>query len=394
MKIASLRRGRHQPELPGVLGPARVDVRTRNLTKRLRPGDIAVIDHLDLDKLNAEALVNANVAAVVNASPSSSGRFPNLGTELVVAAGIPLLDAVGPEVMRTIEDGDRLRLDGDTLYRNENVVATGDLLTVAQVATTMQNARAGLGVQLEAFAGNTVEHLRRERELLLEGVGVPQVRTRIEGRHVVVVTAGHGFERELEGLKPYIRERSPVLIGVDGGADALLAAGHQPDLVFGDVASMSDAVLGCGAELVIQAYRDGRVPGLDRAEDLGVPFVLFRASGTSEDLALLLADAHDAELIVAVGMHASLVEFFDSGRSGMAGSFLTRLRVGSRLVHANAVIGLHRPKAATWPLVMLLVLTLVGLGVAIAVGGQTALDTIPIGDWWQTAVDRVQGLFS
>jgi uncharacterized membrane-anchored protein len=393
MKIATFRRARHQPALPGVLGPARVDVRTRNLTKRLRPGDIAVIDHLDLDKLNAEALVNASVAAVVNASPSSSGRFPNLGTGLVVAAGIPLLDAVGPEVMRSIQDGDRLRLDGDTLYRDEDVLATGDRLTVAQVETSMQNARAGLGVQLEAFAGNTIEHLRRERELLLEGVGVPQVRTRIEGRPVVVVTTGHGHERELAGLKSYIREREPVLIGVDGGADALLAAGHRPDMVFGDAASMSEAVLGCGAEVVIQARRDGWVPGLDRVEDLGVAFVRFPASGTSEDLALLLADAKDAELIVAVGMHASLVEFFDSGRSAMAGTFLTRLRVGSRLVHANAVIALHRRKAATWPLVVMLIVVLAGLCVAIAFGGRTALDTIPVAEWWRTAVDRVQGLF-
>ena len=393
MKIATLRRSRRQPELPGVIGIARVDFRTKNLTKRLRPGDIAVIDHLDLDKVSAEALLAARVAAVVNAAPSTSGRYPNLGPEIVVAAGIPLLDAVGPEIMRAVEEGERLRLDGDTLYRDMDVVAKGELLTVHSVQLAMEEARAGLAVQLEAFAGNTMEYLRQERELLLDGVGVPDIRTSLEGRQALIVVRGYHYKEDLAILRPYIREFRPVLIGVDGGADALIESGYRPDLIVGDMDSVSDAALSCGAELVVHAYRDGRAPGLPRLEELGVPSVLFPATGTSEDVAMLLADDKGAELIVAVGTHATLVEFLDKGRSGMASTFLTRLRVGGKLVDAKGVSRLYRSRVSSAQLALLIVAGLFALGVSMVAteGGQLAITVLQAR--WDAFYFWVQGLF-
>ena len=393
MKIATLRRARREPELPGVTGTARVDARTKNLTKRLRPGDIAVIDHLDLDKVSAEALVGARVAAVVNVAPSTSGRYPNLGPEIVVAAGVPLLDGVGPEVMRAVQEGERLRLHEDTLYREHDVVAKGEVLTVDSVRAAMEQARAGLAVQLEAFAGNTMEYLRQERELLLDGVGVPDIRTRIDGRHALIVVRGYHYKEDLAILRSYIREFRPVLIGVDGGADALLESGYRPALIVGDMDSVSDRALGCGAELVVHAYRDGGAPGLARLEELGVPSVIFPATGTSEDVAMLLADDKGAELIVAVGTHATLVEFLDKGRSGMASTFLTRLRVGGKLVDAKGVSRLYRSRVSSAQLSLLVVAGIFALVVAMVAteGGRVAITVLQAR--WDSFYFWLQGLF-
>ncbi|MGZ4470312.1 MAG: putative cytokinetic ring protein SteA [Nocardioidaceae bacterium] len=393
MRIATLRRPRRQPELPGVLGVARVDSRTKNLTKRLRPGDIAVIDHLDLDKVSAEALVACRVGAIVNASPSTSGRYPNLGPEIVVGAGIPVLDAAGPEVLKAVEEGEQLRLDGDTLFRGSAVVATGERLSAESVQAAMEQARAGLAVQLEAFAGNTMEYLRQERELLLDGVGVPDIRTELDGRQVLIVVRGYHYKEDLAILRSYIREFRPVLIGVDGGADALLENGYRPHLVVGDMDSVSDAALGCGAELVVHAYRDGHAPGLARLEELGVPAVVFPATGTSEDVAMLLADDKGASLIVAVGTHATLVEFLDKGRAGMASTFLTRLRVGGKLVDAKGVSRLYRSRVSSGQLALLIVAGLLALAAAMSSTEAGRVTITVLQTRWDAFVFWLQGLF-
>ena len=276
----SLRRRAHVPApRPGVVGPARVDRRTKNLTKRLRPGDIAVIDHEDLDKVSADALVAAKPAAVVNAATSISGRYPNVGPQILNEAGVPLLDAAGPEVMH-LHDGDQLRLDDEGLWRDDTRVSSGHLLDAQEIQAQMHEARAGLAVQIEAFATNTMEFIRKERELLLDGIGIPPIRTRIEGRHTLVVVRGYHYREDLQTLRPYIREYRPLLIGVDGGADAILEAGYQPDLIVGDMDSVSDRALSSGAEIVVHAYRDGRAPGLARVEALGITPVVFPAAGS------------------------------------------------------------------------------------------------------------------
>jgi uncharacterized membrane-anchored protein len=371
---ASLRKRTAMPESGVVAGPARVDPRTKGLTKRLRPGDVAVIDHLDLDRVSAEALVACQPAAVLNAARSTSGRYPNLGPEILIEAGIPLIDDLGPDVM-SITEGHRLRVVDGAVYDGETLVAEGVLQTEATVAAAMEEARAGLSVQLESFAANTMDYLRRERDLLLDGVGVPDIATEIDGRHVLIVVRGYHYKEDLVTLRPYIREYRPVLIGVDGGADAILDAGWKPDLIVGDMDSVSDRALTCGAEVVVHAYRDGRAPGLARVEQLDVPHVVFPATGTSEDVAMLLADDKGAELIVAVGTHATLVEFLDKGRSGMASTFLTRLRVGSKLVDAKGVSRLYRNRISNLQLTLLVLAGLLALGVALAstASGQTLI---------------------
>jgi uncharacterized membrane-anchored protein len=368
MRIATLRRSRTGDRPPGVVGVARLDRRTKNLTKRLRPGDIAVIDHVDLDRIAAEALVGCGVAAVVNVAPSVSGRYPNLGPEVLLAAGIPIVDDVGPDVFGQLRDGDQVRVFEDTVYTIDGtVVAKGQAQDEQTLLAAMAEARAGLAVQLEAFASNTMEYLRRERELLLDGVGVPDIRTDLDGRHALVVVRGYDYRQDLAALRPYIREYRPVLIGVDGGADALCEVGLQPDLIVGDMDSVSDETLRCGAEVVVHAYRDGNAPGLARVQELGIEPVVFPAAGTSEDVALLLADDKGASLIVAVGTHATLIEFLDKGRAGMASTFLTRLRVGGKLVDAKGVSRLYRSRIRLSTLLLLVFATIVVFGVAFTV---------------------------
>jgi uncharacterized membrane-anchored protein len=376
---------------PGVSGPARVDARTKNLTKRLRPGDIAVIDHEDLDRVSAEALVGCKVAAVLNAARSTSGRYPNLGPGILLDAGIPLVDDLGPAVM-SVREGQQLRLDGNEVHAGEALVAEGTVQDAETIERNMAQAREGLSVQLEAFAANTMDYVQRERDLLVDGVGVPKVRTKFEGRHALVVVRGYHYKEDLAMLRSYIREYRPLLIGVDGGADAILEAGLSPDMIVGDMDSVSDKALRSGAEIVVHAYRDGRAPGRRRVEDLGVEHVVFPATGTSEDIAMLLADDLGAELIVAVGTHDTMIEFLDKGRSGMASTFLTRLRVGSKLIDAKGVSRLYRTRISTWQLVLLALAGLIALFVALATTnvGQTTFGLF--GAWFDDFVNFFRSL--
>ena len=395
MKIATLRRPRSGERQPGLVGVARLDRRTKRLTKRLRPGDIAVIDHVDLDRVAADALVAALVAAVVNVAPSISGRYPNLGPEILVTAGIPLLDATDGELFAAVREGEQIRVHDDTVYAVDGrVLAKGEPQDAETVASAMAEARAGLAVQLEAFAANTMEYLKRERDLLLDGVGVPTISTQMEGRHVLVVVRGYDYRDDLVALRHYIREYKPVLLAVDGGADALLEEGLKPHLIVGDMDSVSDEALRCGAEIVVHAYRDGHAPGLQRVQDLGVTPVVFPAAGTSEDVALLLADDKGASLIVAVGTHATLVEFLDKGRAGMASTFLTRLRVGGKLIDAKGVSRLYRHRISAATLVLLVVATLITFAVAVTVtpGGESYRELFTIR--WHDLLSWLHGLFT
>ncbi|MCO5999404.1 putative cytokinetic ring protein SteA [Actinoallomurus rhizosphaericola] len=388
-----LRRDRRVGE-SGITGVARLDGRTKKLTKRLQPGDIAIIDHVDLDRVSAEALASCQVAAVINVARSTSGRYPNLGPQILVEAGIPLIDDVGPDVFTKVHEGDVVRVDGEAVYLGEQVAAKGIRQTVESVEAAMTEARAELPAQLEAFAANTMEFLKRERDLLLDGVGVPDVRTNLEGRHVLIVVRGYHYREDIATLRPYIREYRPVLIGVDGGADALMEAGYRPHMIVGDMDSVSDEALTSGAELVVHAYRDGRAPGLSRVHDLGREGVVFPATGTSEDIAMLLADDKGATLIVAVGTHATLVEFLDKGRAGMASTFLTRLRVGSKLVDAKGVSRLYRSRIKGSSLILLIAATLVAMVAAVVSSPAGEAFEPAVADWWHQFVYWLNGLFT
>ncbi|GAB7052155.1 putative cytokinetic ring protein SteA [Catenuloplanes indicus] len=392
MRLPTLRRTRAAE--PGIVaGTARLDRRTKRLTGRLRPGDIAVIDHVDLDRVAADSLVAVGVAAVLNAKPSISGRYPNLGPEVLVKAGIPLLDDLGEGVFQQIREGDTVRVDGNTVYAGSEALVHGTRQDAETVAKAMADAREGLSVQLEAFAANTMDYLKQERDLLLDGVGVPEIETRIDKRHVLIVVRGYDYKADLDVLRPYIREYRPVLIGVDGGADALIEAGYTPDMIIGDMDSVSDDVLRCGAEIVVHAYPDGRAPGLPRVHQLGVPAITFPAAATSEDIALLLADEKGAELIVAVGTHYTLVEFLDKGRGGMASTFLTRLRVGGKLVDAKGVSRLYKQTIPGSSLLLLAGSAIAAMTAAVTVStvGKAYLGVVS--EWWDNLVFQLGQLF-
>jgi uncharacterized membrane-anchored protein len=344
---------RRKADKGAVVGPARADKRTKDLSRRMLTGDIAVINHTDIDRVAAEGLISHGAAAVVNGGVSISGRYPNGGPIKIVEAGIPLVDDVGPEILDLVQDGDQLRIVGGEIWRDGELIATGTVLDQDAIEAAMEDARGNIGVELEKFAENTLEYIQREAKLTFEPITLPPLRTEIRGRHALVVVRGHDYKSDLVALKPYLREYQPVLIGVDGGADALLEIGFTPDIIIGDFDSVSDRALRCGAELIHHVHLDGRAPGRENLLEWGVQYEEFVIDGTSEDVAMLLAYEAGATLIVAVGTHATMVEFLDKGRKGMSSTFLTRLRLGPMLVDAKGVSRLYEGRVRRRDLVAL-----------------------------------------
>ena len=358
---------------------ARVDRRTKNLLRRVEPGEVAIIDHEDLDRVAAEELVAKGVSAVVNASPSITGRYPNLGPLIVVEAGVVLIDNVGKLLMGKVREGDVIRLEGDRIYVGDRLVGVGIKQSVPSLAAAMEAAQRRLDDQFESFATNTLEFMARERDLLFGGSGLPVLDHDLSGRHVLVVVRGYHYKEDLAALRPYIRELRPVLVGVDGGADALREEGYRPDIVLGDMDSVSEKGLLSGAEIVLHAYRDGNAPGRERVTALGVPYKVLQVSGTSEDAAFLLAHGKGADLIVAVGSHGNLREFLDKGRMGMASTFLVRLRVGEILVDAKGVSRLYRARIRLRDTMLLLGAAAVLVAIVIALSPPLRLE---LHLWW------------
>jgi uncharacterized membrane-anchored protein len=324
------------------IGTARLDKRTKRLVQRLGPDDIAIIDHADLDRVSAEELIESGVRIVFNCSPSVTGRYPNVGPLALVRGGVQLIDVAGAPLFEEVKDGESLVVRGSSLFRNGTRLAAGRSLTADDLEESLADQRGRLTEALESFADNTLRHLREDSKLLAEGVQLPQLQTRFRDRHALVVARGPGDERDLRILRPYIRDFKPVLVGVDGGADVLREAGYQPDLIVGDMDSVSDDALRSGAELIVHAYADGRAPGRARIDELGLASAVLPAPGTSEDVAILLADEKGAELIVAVGTKFNLIEFLERGRGGMSSTFLIRLKAGEKLIDARGVSRLFR----------------------------------------------------
>ncbi len=347
-------------------GNARLDRRTKNLVKRLRPGEIAIIDHEDLDRVSAESLVEARPTCVVNASKSISGRYPNAGPYILLLSEIHLVDGVGPGIFEAVREGDRLQIEDGKIYLSGEVVAQGKALTIAQVQTLMEESKENLSFHLEEFASNTLELIKMEKGILFDSVILPEIKTKIKGKHVLVVVRGYEFKKDLAALKPYIREFKPVLLAVDGGADALLEMGYRPQMIVGDMDSVSDRALLSGAELVVHGYPDGRVPGMKRLKELGVSGSVFSYPGTSEDVAMLLAYELGADLIVLVGGHSNLIEYLDKDRKGMSSTFLVRLRVGSRLVDAKGLSKIYQQRVRSWHLIIMVLAALITISIVIA----------------------------
>jgi len=349
-------------------GTARLDRRTKRLVRRLGPDDIAIIDHRDLDRVSAEELLATNVRVVINVSPSMSGRFPNAGPLELVRGGVRLIDVNGDsDLFEEVRDGESLVVRGSSLFRNGSRLAAGRTLTETDLETELAEQRGRVTEALESFAENTLRYLRDEAKLLSEGVRLPQVQTRFRDRHALVVARGPGMKRDLHIVKPYIRDFKPVLVGVDGGADALIQAGYKPHVIVGDMDSVSDKALQSGAELIVHAYSDGRAPGRERIDRLGLPSSVLPSPGISEDVAILLAHEKGAELIVAVGTHFNLLEFLERNREGMSSTFFTRLKVGDKLIDARGVSSLFRGRAGLGPMFLFVFGGLGALVVAVAV---------------------------
>jgi uncharacterized membrane-anchored protein len=391
MRMATLL-SRNSSSRPGVVGTARVDRDIDRLLRRVEPGDIVVLDVLDLDRVTADALVDANIAGVVNASPSISGRYPNLGPEVLVGNGITLVDEAGPEIFKKLKEGARLRLHNGGVYAGDRRLALGTERSEHEITEMMHDAKSGLVAHLEAFAGNTIEFIRSESPLLIDGIGIPDVDVDLYRRHVVVVAEEASAEADLKALKPFIKEYQPVLIGVGTGADVLRQAGYRPQLIVGDPGQMTAEVLKCGAQVVLPADADGHAPGLERIQDLGVGAMTFPAAGSAADLALLLADHHGASLIVTVGHTANIEEFFDRQRQhSNPSTFLTRLKVGEKLVDAKAVATLYRSRISGGSIALLVIAMLIAVIVALWV---SRTDTVVI-DWivqyWNRFTLSIQG---
>jgi len=345
------RRNGGRPEAP-IEGTARLGERTKDLVKRLRPGDVAVIDHVNIDRIAAEELIEAGVAAVLNASPSSNGKYPNTGPLMLTRAGVRVVDAPDAGLFQLLKDGDRIALDRGTVRIGDQEVLRGRVLTEPELELQLVEQRQRIDEALAEFAENTVAHVRQETDLLTGAVDFPPTRASFRDRHVLIVVRGEHHRRDLKALGAYIRDVRPLIVAVDGGADGVLEAGLKPDLILGDMDSASDRALACGAELIVHAYPDGRAPGRERLLAAGLPHRIVPAAGTSEDVAMLMAHEKGAALIVSVGAHFNLIEFLDRKRGGMSSTFLTRLRIGERLVDAKGVSRLYNPAGPLAPALM------------------------------------------
>jgi uncharacterized membrane-anchored protein len=391
MKMSALLSRNAEPR-PGFSGTARVDRDIDRLLRRVGPGDIVVLDALDLDRITADALVEAGVAAVVNASTSISGRYPNQGPEVLVANHVTLIDDTGPDVFKKVKDGARVRVNNGGVYAGDRRIAHGTERTDDEIHELMHDAKSGLVAHLEAFAGNTIEFIRSESPLLIDGMGIPDIDVDVNRRHVIVVAEDASAAEDLRSLKPFIKEYQPVLVGVGTGADTLRKAGYRPQLIVGDPESMSVEVLRSGAQVVLPADADGHAKGLERIQDLGVGAMTFPAAGSAADLALLLCDHHGASLIVTAGHSASIEEFFDRSRQqSNPSTFLTRLKVGEKLVDAKAVATLYRSRVSGGAIALLVMAMLVAVIAALWVSRADGAVLQWITDYWNQFSLWVQG---
>jgi uncharacterized membrane-anchored protein len=358
-------------------GTARLDRRTKDLVKRLGPNDVAIIDHADLDRVSVEELVECGVRVVFNTAPSQTGRYPNPGPLQLVRAGVRLIDVREEGLFDAVREGEAVTVRGSSLFRDGTRLAAGRTLTAEELEHRLVEQRDRLTDALEDFAENTMRFLREEGTLVAEDLQLPHLKTRFRDRHVLVVARGPAYKRDLRIIRSYIRDFKPVLVAVDGGADALLEVGRKPDVIVGDMDSVSDAALESGAELVVHAYPDGGAPGRDRLDRLGLPSSVVSSPGISEDVAMLLAYEKGADLIVAVGTHFNLIEFLERNREGMSSTFLTRLKIGERLVDARGVSRLFRNRMGIWPLVAFIAAGATAVA-AVVIGSQPLRDTISV----------------
>jgi len=325
-----------------IKAPVKLDKRTKDLVNRLEPGDIAIIDHNDLDEVAANSLVEKRIAAVINCGKSISGRYPNLGPSILTKSKIPIFDVIEGDLFGSIEEDNVVEIIDNKLTKKNELIAEVEFLSEDKIKKYLKLAEDNIEVELEKFIENTLIYANKEKNFILGNLKIPNINTEISGRHVLVVVRGQNYREDLVAILSYIKEVNPILIGVDGGGDALLEFGFTPDIIVGDMDSVSDECLKKCKEIIVHAYTDGRAPGMDRVKELGLEAIAFPAPGTSEDIAMLLSYDKGADIIVAVGTHSNMIDFLEKGRKGMASTFLVRMKVGSKLIDARGVNKLYK----------------------------------------------------
>jgi len=325
-----------------IKAPIKIDKKTKDLVKRIANGEIAIINHEDIDEVAANSLINKNIMAVINCQKSISGRYPNLGPSLLTKFKIPIYDVIeGETLFDILKDEDMVEIEDNKLIFDGNYIAKLLLLSPQKINSLLNAAEKNLESELEKFIDNTLTYAHKEKDFILGKLKVPQIRTSILNKQVLIVVRGQNYKEDLSAVLSYIKEVKPVLIGVDGGGDVLLEFGFIPDIIIGDMDSVTDRCLMICKEIVVHAYPNGEAPGLMRINKLNLKATLFPAPGTSEDIAMLMAYEKGADLIVAVGTHTNMIDFLEKGRKGMASTFLVRLKVGTKLVDAKGVSKLY-----------------------------------------------------
>ena len=352
-------------------GKAKLDRRTKNLVNRLRKGDVAIISHDDIDEVAANCLIDIKPLVILNTQPSITGRYSARGAYKILKSGIPIIDDIPDQIFDDIKEGTLLEIRDNQVWVGKQLLAEGKILTIADVRQKFNEANANFQQELDDFVDNTLEYAKKEKDVLLGNLEVPDLQTHIINRHVLIVVRGSSYKEDLRTISSYIQDQKPVLIGVDGGADALLEFNLKPDIIVGDMDSVSDAALQSGAEIVVHAYANGNAPGLERVKAMGVEPVVFPVPGTSEDIAMILAWEYGASLIVAVGTHSNMVDFLEKGRKGMASTFLIRLKVGSILVDARGVSQLYKQSFHSKHLAQLFMAALVPISILLWVSPAT-----------------------
>jgi uncharacterized membrane-anchored protein len=319
-------------------GYAKKGIITKELIKNLEPIDIPVIYHEDIDEVAAYSLLNKKVKAVINCKKSLTGKYPAKGANILIKKGVIILDNLGEDFFNSIKSKDYINIIGKGLYINNNIYS--DNITVLNewnINQMIQKSNTRFNTELKNFINNTLEYAEKEKDIFVDPVIFPPISLEIANKQVLIVARGNDYINDLKTIKKYIEVKKPVLIGVDGGGDGLLSIGYTPDIIIGDMDSVSDECLYKTKEIIVHAYINGYAPGMGRIKKLGLKAKIFPFPGTSEDVAMLLAYENNAELIVAIGTHSNAIDFFEKGRNGMASTMLVRLKIGSKLIDAKGV---------------------------------------------------------
>jgi len=342
-------------------GYIKKDIKTKNLIKRLKPGDVPVLLHEDIDEVAAYSLIDKKVKLVINCAKSFTGKYPANGVKILIENNVEIIDDMGQEFYDNLNEGDIIEIEQNKIYINKEYICDAKYLDVQEFNKMYTESYKNMEQILEHFIQNTLEYAKQEKWFILSSLELPDIKVNMFDKHVLVVTRGIDFKKDIKAIKNYIFEVKPIIIAVDGAADALIEEGFLPHIILGDMDSVSEKALLSCKEIIVHSYTNGHAPGLKKVKELGLEAKTIACPGTSEDVALLLAYEKGAELIVSVGSHSNIVDFLEKGRKGMASTFLVRLKVGPKLVDAKGVSRLYSEKFNLKYFIMLFLAALIPL---------------------------------